>query len=225
MTSVISVIAVFCWIFLMFSIVKAVVKTIRTFIASRRMGIIKACIQRVGAAVSIVSTCMMVILLCYFCGKVSEARNNASVWEQVKVSEYPEQYMDYLSSILSSSTGTEIIDFDKFADEQISIYQNQVYNYTHICMVVLITAILMFTTFFEKIFYLTESGLLSVVLKEPEEFVVRSGNGKLGVYFRTGPNSSRYLVEFRETPDNLAKLGRFIEWEEEAEADTSAENL
>ncbi|MDE7194402.1 MAG: hypothetical protein K2O14_10570 [Oscillospiraceae bacterium] len=155
MTSVISVIAVFCWIFLMFSIVKAIVKTIRTFIASRRMGIIKACIQRVGAAVS---TCMMVILLCYFCGKVSEARNNASAWEQVKVSEYPEQYMDYLSSILSSSTGTEIIDFDKFADEQISIYQNQEYNYTHICMVVLITAILMFTTFLKRYFTLLRAG-------------------------------------------------------------------
>lgn len=225
MTYIISVIAVICWIVLLFSIVKAIIKTIRTFTASRRMGIIKACIQPVGAIVSVVSTCAMVILLCYMCGRVSEAQNNASEWAQIKAAEYPEQYVEHFSSILSSSIGTEITDFDKFADEQISIYKTQAYYYTSICIVVLITAVLMFTSFFEKIFYLTECGLLSAVLKEPEEFVVRRGNKKLGVYFKSGPNSSRYLVEFRETPDNLAKLGRFIEWEEEAEADIGTESL
>lgn len=217
MTSIVFIVWIFCWLFSIFSIAKAIFKAVRTYLKSKKLGIIKACIQRAAVVVTVVSVSAFVLVMCVFWGEASQARNSAAQWEGIKGSENSEYYTEYYNDMLSGHRGTEITDFDKFADGQVIIYQNQAERYASLGMITALLAALMIAGFFEKIFYLTESGLLSAIMNEPEEFVVRTGNRKLGIYFKNGPNNTRYLVEFRETPDDLAKLGRFIEWNEEAD--------
>ena len=116
--------------------------------------------------------------------------------------------------------GIEITDFDKFVDEQVAAYQRYTNYYTHAGVITLLFTLLMLTSVFDKIFYLTESGIFTRSLKQPEEFFVKRCEGRLDVYFKAPQSITKPLISFRSTPDNLAALGRFIEWEDETEIET-----
>ena len=202
----------------MFLTIMGIVRIINTFIRGKRAGIIKVCIKPVAVIISSVPVCVMAILIGIEFSTASEARKDISEWEQLKGTEYSEYYTEYYNDFLYRHSGTEITDFDKFVGEQIGILQSRADHYTYGGVMLLLLMLLMLTSVFDKIFYLTESGIFTRLLKQPEEFFIKRREDMLDVYFKAPSDRTKPLISFKSTPGNLAKLGRFIEWEEVSEA-------
>lgn len=225
MTILLAIILVLAGGSTVFFIVKGFVDVIRTYIRGRRAGIIRVCIKPSAWIVSSVVLCIMAILAGFSFNSASDAQKSVSDWEKMRGAEYTEYYEEYYNEMLSRYSGTGITDFDKFVDEQIFVYQSRSDQYISAGITVLLLALVLLTMVLDKIFYLTESGIIVRILKQPEEFFVKRRENMLDVYFKAPSDRTKPLISFKSTPDNLAKLGRFIEWEEEAKADIGTESL
>lgn len=219
MIIVLAVLQILAGAAIVFFIIKGIVDLIRTFVRAKSSGIIKACIKPLALIIPAASTCLMTAVIIWNFSYASKARETMAEWQQLKGTENVEYYTEYYNDILSRRGGTEITDFDKFVDEQIGICQGDVDRYTYVGIFLAGFTLMMLTTVLDRIFYLTGDGIYTRILKKPEEFYVKRRDGKLDVYFKLPQTDPKPLISFRSTPDNLAKLGRFIEWDEKAETE------
>lgn len=78
------------------------------------------------------------------------------------------------------------------------------------------------TWIFGAISYFTEEGIVSNLYKIPEPVTAVYQNGKINVSIAADLKKNKTVWSFKDTPQNLAAFGRFIEWDETEAAEQVA---
>lgn len=211
-----------CWTAVAFSIIRESVMVVRTFVMARKDGILKTCINPIGAAVSIVVVVLLVGVMCYFFGQASSAHGSMEEWKQLRGTEYAEFYKDYYNENYGNGA-TQITDFDKYVEQQISIFKRHFNNNTYIGITMAIFALDAFLVGLSKVFYITRSGCCTRVVNKPQEITGECMRGRIRLYLKENPKVNNLLIGFKATAENLALLGRFIEQEKEEKSQDSEE--
>lgn len=212
-----TIIRVICWAFTCFWIIRTVIDTVRTYLRAKRDGIIKICINPRAALIVLIAFGIMLTGIYIAFGKASDAQKSKEQWEQMRDTEYSEYYMEYYNEQFAKSSGTRITDFGKFVEQQIRAYSSRSYLFTYTGAASAVMALFLLLSGFEKVFYITENGCISRLLKEPEALTAECYGGKIKFYFKSVPDRAKPLISFKATAENLAALGGFIEKEEEKE--------
>lgn len=162
---------VFCISIACFCAVSIIVGIVRTFLRAKRNVIIKVCINPRIILIVLIAVGLMSIGICTAFGKASQANESKTQWEQMRNTEYSEYYKDYYNKEIAKSNGVQITDFGKFVEQQIKEYSNRadLFVYTGTASVVMTLFLLLMCL--EKIFYITENGCISGLLKEPEKLI------------------------------------------------------
>lgn len=220
----VEILRIICWTVVVFSIIRESVMIVRTFIRARRDGILKVCINPVGAVVSIVTVGLLVGVMCVFFSQASLARNSMEEWKQLRGTEYAEYYKDYYNEMYYENGATQITDFDKYVEQQISAFKRDFNNNAYIGITMAILALDAFLiTLSSKVFYITQTGCISRLLKKPEEIIGEYTRGRIRLYLKEDPKENNLLISFKATAENLMLLGKFIEQEKEDQSNCDME--
>lgn len=203
-----------CWIVVAFFIIRESVAVVRTFISAREDGIIKTCINPIGAVVSIVAVGLLVGVMYFFFSQASSARNSMEEWKQLRGTEYAEYYKDYYNEMYGNGA-TQITDFDKYVEQQISAFKRHFNSNTYIGITMAVFALDAFLVGLSKVFYITRSGCFTRVVNKPQEITGEYTGGRIRLYLKEVSKGNNLLIGFKATAENLALLGRFIEQEKE----------
>lgn len=202
------------WAALIFFDVRSIVKTIRTRARAKKSGLIKTYIY---PAVLIVMLCCCTILATIAFtsfNQAAQAKKSSTEWEQLRSVENEDYYLDYYNELLAKNGGTQITDFGKYTEFQIKTYSNRARSFTDASIWTLYLIVMLLVFGLEKVFYITEAGCVTQILKEPEEIIAQRRDDKIDLYFKSVTDREKPLISFKATPKNLADLGRFIEWDD-----------
>lgn len=219
MKIVVAILQVITWGFILFCIVRNIVRIPLTAARGKKFGILKAYINPRAIIVVAIALGIMSVFICFSAGRAADANGGIAEWEQLKGTEYTDYYTEYYNELLAGGSGVVITDFDKFVDEQTAVLRGRADSYVFAVVWLSLIALMLLTDFIGRIFYFTESGCIGRGMKKPEEIFIKRNGGRLDVYFELArgvdPEKRKPFVSIKSTPDNLAKLGRFIEWEED----------
>lgn len=213
------ILQVIVWGAFLFCIGRNIVRIPLTAARGKKFGILKAYINPRAIIVMVISLGIMSVFICFAAGRAAEANGGIAEWEQLKGTEYTDYYTEYYNELLAGGSGVVITDFDKFVDEQTAVLRERSDSYVLVVVWLSLMALMLVTDFIGRVFYFTESGCIGRGMKKPEEIFIKRNGGRLDVYFELArgvdPEKRKPFVSLKSTPDNLAKLGGFIEWEEE----------
>lgn len=179
--------------------VKNIVRFIRKFNKGKKVGIIKV----VAGLSTIIMEALGVGLIIFAANRLSAAHGY-----RVKAGEY-QQILDKVQN-LSSSLPESRAKVEKAIEDltESASLLNIVGWY------LLMLGISEITSGIASIILITEEGIVWSNLKVPEPFTATYQNGKINVTIKADLANEKKVWTFMGTPENLAKFGRFIEWDE-----------
>lgn len=204
------------WIVIVFSIIRGSVVLVRTFMRARNEGIIKALINPISAAISIFILGLLLAVMCYCFNQAASARSSAEEWKQLKGTEYADWYMDYYNEHYSNGA-TQITDFNKYVEQQVNYFSVHSDRNTYYGALMAVLALDALLVGLARIFYLTQIGCVSTVMKKTGEVTGSIFRGKIRLFLKESPDCTTLLASFKLTAENMALLGRFIEREDKNE--------
>lgn len=219
------IIRMICIAIACFWFIRLIIDIVSTYSRAKRNVIIKACINPRAALIVLIAVGLMSIGICVAFGKASDANENKGQWEQLRNTEYSEYYKEYYNEQIAGKSGIEITDFNKFVEQQIGRYSGIADIYIYTGTVCLVMTLFLLLESFNRVFYITENGCISYLLKEPEKLIAECYGGKINFYFEAVQERKKPLISFKATAENLAVLGRFIEGKEKNEVEDGENSL
>lgn len=213
------IIRIVCWIVIAFFLIRESVMIVRTFISARADGIIKVCINPIGAAVSIVVVGILVGVMCLCFNQASLAHGSMEEWKQLRGTEYAEYYKDYYNQTYYENGATQITDFNKYVEQQISAFRSDYNSNRSTGIMLAVFALDSFLVGLSKVFYITRSGCFTRVVNKPQEITGECVRGRIRIYLKEAPDQRNMLIGFKATAENLALLGKFIEQEKKVQSE------
>ena len=217
------IIRIVCWIAIVFFLIRESVMIVRTFISARADGIIKVCINPIGAAVSIVVVGILVGVMCLCFNQASLAHVGMEEWKQLRGTEYAEYYKDYYNQTYYENGATQITDFNKYVEYQIASFKKDYDSRTHSGILLAVFALDAFLVGLSKVFYITRSGCFTSVVNKPQEITGECVRGRIRIFLKEAPKEKNFLMGFKATAENLMLLGKFIEQEKEDQSNGDME--
>ena len=196
-------------VFLGFLSVRSLVRFLRKFVKSKKVGIIK-----------VVAGWGLIITEAVGIGLIIFAANRFSVAHKYreKAEEY-QQILDKVDGILSgadkiqhlssSSLQENYAEVEK-AIEDLTVSARLLNIFGWYLLMVGISEI---TSGIASIVLITEEGIVWTNVELPEPFTAVYRDGKIEVDIKANFANKKGVRTFKGTPENLAKFGRFIEWD------------
>ena len=211
---------IFSLAFLSFFSVANVVRFVRKFLLSRKVGIIK-----VVAGISVIITEIMgIALIIVAANRFSVAHNYRE-----KAAEY-QQTLDEVDRILSGTDKVQRLSSSSLQENYAEV-ERAIKELTAAARIANITGwyTLVFgihelTLGLTSIVLITEAGIVWANIKLPEPFTAVYRNGNIEVDIKANLANKKGVRTFKGTPENLAKFGRFIEWETPEEQTAPPDN-
>ena len=200
---------IFALAFLSFFSVTNVVRFVRKFISGKKVGIIK-----VVAGWGVVITELMGIALII----VAVNRFSTAHSYREKAAEY-RQTLDEVDRILSGADKVQRLSSSSLQENYAEVERaiNELTSAARIANITgwytLAFGIHELTLGLTSIVLITEAGIVWANIKLPEPFTAVYRDGNIEVDIKADFANKKGVRTFKGTPENLAKFGRFIEWE------------
>lgn len=136
--------------------------------------------------------------------------NNAREWERMMGARF-EEYMDNWLEIYSD---IEVEDPARYVVEQAALSGYYEGEQSSIATISVMLGIFFLFSCLGGLRFITERGIFYKGMLKPEEITAELRDGKINIYLASDKKRITPVKALRASPDNLAALGRFIEWEE-----------
>ena len=182
---------------------------VRAFVTGKKAGILKVRIEPASAILFAVIGIAAIATSVNRFSAAREYRARATSYEKIlsigdSAGNSPDNYQQLSSSLDSRAKFEETIKKLRDSADTMSGYA---------WYMVLFGAVNL-TWIFGAISYFTEEGIVSNQFKIPEPVTAVFRNGKIDVSIAADLKKNKMVWSFKDTPQNLAVFGRFIEWDE-----------
>ncbi|MDE7228954.1 MAG: hypothetical protein K2N56_00610 [Oscillospiraceae bacterium] len=212
---------------LLFFLIRSLYRHIKYIVRARRFGILKICIKTRLLLIDIGLLSIMSVLWCVFYSQTSTPRENIRVWTEVQsnltLPGFEEEFAKRYNEKYAAKTGTVVTDVNRLCQKKLAENYEllDTYNFSLTFAGLIIAE--GFVCIIGVLYFITESGLFTLGLDEPSEITVQRSGDKLHIYFEELPDKSKPHVILKNTPKNLAAVGRFIDCEPSGENEEFAQ--
>lgn len=212
---------------LLILLIRSLYRHIKYIVRAHRFGILKICIKTRLLLINIGLLSIMIVLWCVFYSQTSTPRENIKVWTEVQskltIPGFEEEFASRYNEKYAAKTGSVVTDVNRLC--QIKLAENyellDTYNFS-LTFAGLIMAEC-FVCIIGVFYFMTESGVFTLGLNEPSEITVQRSGDKLNIFFDELPDKSKPHIILKNTPKNLAAVGRFIDCEPSEENEEFAQ--
>ena len=182
---------------------------VRAFVTGKKAGLLKVRIEPVSAFIFAVIGIAAIVTSVNRFSIAKEYRDRATSYEKIlSIADGAVKGSDdyqKLSSSLESRVKME---------ETIQKLRDNAKTMSAFAWYMVIFGAVNLTWIFGSISYFTEEGVVSNQFKIPEPVTATYQNGKIDVSIAADLKKNKTVWTFKDTPQNLAVFGRFIEWDE-----------